>query len=169
MDARFILLARGLARFDRPAICALSLVTLLGCVGKNFGSGAAHAPRPAIQYPADTIVFGPAPPSMPKGVEMVVLEGDPKADGMFTVRLKAPAGFELKPHTHPTDERVTVLAGTVAVGFGSATDRSTAKSFPAGSFYINPAKVAHFVFSEEGATLQITGEGPWRVDLLPSP
>lgn len=169
MKARLALLARGPARFDWRAIGALSLVMLLGCVGKNFGAGAGHAPRPAIQHPADSIVYRTAPANMPKGVEMVVLEGDPKTEGMFTVRLRAPAGFELKPHTHPSDERVTVLDGTVAVGFGSATDRGNAKRFPAGSFYVNPAHVAHFVFSEDGATLQITGEGPWRVDLLPAP
>lgn len=144
----------------------LSLM-LAGCVGKTFGSGAAHAPKPAIQQPANAIVFRPGPPTMPKGVEMVVLEGDPKAEGMFTIRLKAPAGFSLAPHTHPSDERVTVLDGTVSVGFGNAEDRSSAKAFPAGSFYINPANVAHYVFSDEGATLQITGEGPWRVDFLP--
>jgi anti-sigma factor ChrR (cupin superfamily) len=145
------------------------LLALSGCVGKTFGAGAAHAPRPAIQQPADTIVFRPGPPSMPKGVEMAILEGDPKAEGMFTIRLKAPAGFALAPHTHPSDERVTVLAGSVSVGFGSATDRSTAKAFTSGSFYVNPANVAHYVFSDEGATLQITGEGPWRVDFLPMP
>jgi len=105
---------------------------------------------------------------MPKGVEMVVLEGDPKAEGMFTVRLKAPAGFSLPPHTHPTDERVTVLEGSVSVGFGAAADHGAAQNFPAGSFYVNPPDVAHYVFSDEGCTLQITAQGPWRVDVLPS-
>jgi hypothetical protein len=152
--------------WSKHALSAL-LLCLVGCVGKNFGSSSAHAPRPAIQHATSEIVFRPGPPNMPKGVELVVLEGDPKAEGMFTIRLKAPAGFALAPHTHPADERVTVLAGTVSVGFGNATDRAAAKSFGAGSFYLNPANVAHFVFSDEGATLQITGEGPWRVDFLP--
>jgi mannose-6-phosphate isomerase-like protein (cupin superfamily) len=152
----------------KRALCVLSL-GLVGCVGKNFGAGSAHAPRPAIQHTANEIVFRPGPPNMPKGVEMVVLEGDPKAEGTFTIRLKAPASFSLAPHTHPADERVTVLEGTVSVGFGSATDRTTAKTFGAGSFYLNPANVAHYVFSDEGATLQITGEGPWRVDFLQMP
>lgn len=143
-----------------------ALVLLVGCVGKNFDSGAGHAPRPAIQHPVGEIVFRPAPANMPKGVEMVVLEGDPKAESMFTIRLKAPAGFALAPHTHPADERVTVLEGSVSVGFGPAADHSAAKSFPAGSFYVNPADVAHYVFSPEGCTLQITGQGPWRVDYL---
>ena len=148
------------------ALLSLTL-GLTGCVGKNYAAGSGHAPKPAIQHPAAAIVFRPGPPSMPKGVQMVVLEGDPKLEGLFTLRLKAPAGFALAPHTHPTDERVTVLEGSVSVGFGQATDRAAAKSFGPGSFYVNPANVAHFVFSEEGATLQITGEGPWQVDFLP--
>lgn len=150
----------------------LVLPCVLGCVGKNFGSSAggdAHALKPAIQHEAQSIFFRPAPPSMPKGMEVVVLEGDPKAEGMFTLRLKLPSGFSLPPHTHPVDERVTVLEGTVSVGFGSATDRSSAKHFPAGSFCVNPASVPHFMFSEAGAIVQVTGEGPWRVDLLPMP
>ena len=114
-------------------------------------------------------MFQPGPPNMPKGVELAVLEGDPKAEGMFTLRLKAPAGFVLLPHTHPADERVTVLAGSISVGFGVLSERATAKSFGPGSFYVNPAGVAHYVFSDEGAVVQITGQGPWRVDPLPTP
>jgi quercetin dioxygenase-like cupin family protein len=142
------------------------LAATIGCAAGGSGTASSPRAKTAIQHPFDTIVFQPAPPSMPKGVEMVVLEGDPKADGMFTIRLKAPTGFALPPHTHPSDERVTVLAGSVSVGFGSATDRSAAKLFAAGSFYVNPANVAHYVFSDEGATLQITGAGPWRVDAV---
>jgi quercetin dioxygenase-like cupin family protein len=157
------------SRTSIKRVMCTRLVCLAGCVGKNFGAGSAHAPQPAVQHPSNEIVFRPGPPNMPKGVEMVVLEGDPKREGMFTIRLKAPAGFALAPHTHPADERVTVLDGAVSVGFGNATDRNAAKSFAAGSFYINPANVAHYVFSDEGVTLQITGEGPWRVDFLPAP
>lgn len=103
---------------------------------------------------------------MPAGVEMAVLEGDPKASGMFTLRLKAPPGFLLPPHTHPVDERVTVISGTISVGFGSSVQRDQAKHFSAGSFYVNPPGVAHYVFSDQGAVVQITGMGPWRVQPL---
>jgi quercetin dioxygenase-like cupin family protein len=148
----------------------IMLLCLSGCVGKNPGAGAvAQAPRPAIQHEAQSIVFRPGPPNMPKGVEMAVLEGDPKAEGMFTLRLRAPAGFTLAPHIHPADERVTVLEGTISVSLGAGTDRAGAKSFGAGSFYINPANVAHSIFSDEGAVVQITGQGPWRVEFLPMP
>jgi quercetin dioxygenase-like cupin family protein len=145
----------------------LLLLLFPACVGSNYNSS--HGPRPAIARDASSIVFSAAPPNMPKGVQMAVLEGDPRQEGMFTLRLKVPAGFALPPHTHPTDERVTVLDGSVSVGFGAARDPDNARSFGPGSFYVNPPGIPHYVFSEQGATLQITGEGPWRVDLVPPP
>jgi quercetin dioxygenase-like cupin family protein len=117
-----------------------------------------------LQHEAASIVYRPAPPNMPAGVEMAVLEGDPRAEGMFTLRLKAPPGFVLPPHTHPVDERVTVLSGSIAVGFGTSVQREQAKRFGAGSFYVNPPDQAHYVFSDEGVVLQITAMGPWRVE-----
>jgi len=141
---------------------------IAGCVGSNFSHGASHAPRPAIQHESSSIVFGAAPPNMPKGVQMVVLEGDPKKEGLFTLRLRTPPGFSLPRHTHPVDERVTVLEGSVSVGFGKVRGDSGERTFGPGSFYVNPQGVPHYVFSEQGAVLQITGEGPWRVDLVAS-
>lgn len=118
----------------------------------------------AIQQEAAAIVFAPAPPNLPAGVELAVLEGDPKREGMFTLRLKAPPGFLLPPHTHPVHERVTVISGSISVGFGETLQRDKARLFSAGSFYVNPPGLAHFVFSDAGAVVQITGMGPWRVD-----
>ncbi|HEX6242551.1 MAG TPA: cupin domain-containing protein [Polyangiales bacterium] len=122
----------------------------------------------AIQQQVSSIVFRPAPAGMPPGVELAVLEGDPKADGIFTLRLKAPPGFLLPPHTHPVDERVTVISGSVSVGFGSTVQKEQARAFPAGSFYVNPPGVPHYVFSDTGAIVQITGTGPWKVEPVTS-
>jgi hypothetical protein len=40
---------------------------------------------------------------------MVVLQGDPAAEGILTVRLKFPNGYIIPAHWHPTDEYVTVI------------------------------------------------------------
>jgi hypothetical protein len=42
--------------------------------------------------------------------------------------------------------------------------RDQARAFSAGSFYVNPPGVPHYVFSDGGAIVQITGAGPWRVE-----
>jgi quercetin dioxygenase-like cupin family protein len=118
----------------------------------------------AVQFDAAKLAFRPAPPGLPKGVELAVLEGDPQQPGIFTLRLKAPPGFLLPPHTHPVDERVTVLSGSISVGFGTKLSRSSARKFTAGAFYVNPPGVPHYVFSDEGAIVQITGLGPWKVE-----
>jgi len=41
-------------------------------------------------FAASEIVWGPGPLSLQKGAAMVVLEGDPAKEGVFTMRLKMP-------------------------------------------------------------------------------
>lgn len=110
-------------------------------------------------------VWKDAPPSMPKGTKIAVLEGDTKQPGMFTVRLKVPAGSVIAPHTHPRPERVTVLSGRIRVGFGTKVDAS-GTTFPAGGFYVNPPADPHFLVVEEESVLQLTCEGPWVLEYV---
>jgi len=107
-----------------------------------------------------------APPSLPKGTKVAVLEGDPKGAGMFTMRLKVPAGSRVEPHTHPRAERVTILSGEVQVGFGDTFDRHGMHSFYASDFYVNPPESHHYVYFPRNSVIQITGEGPWELHLL---
>lgn len=122
-------------------------------------------PRGPVQVARGTEVWTEAPPSVPPGAKMAVLEGNPRAPGIFTIRMKVPAGYRLPVHTHPADERVTVISGSVHVGFGDAFDPAspTVRTFPAGSFYVNPPAVRHYLWFDEQAVLQITGFGPWEV------
>lgn len=153
----------------RAARAACVVVTLLAACHGSAPAHTAAAPRAPIQLAPGDVSFRPAPPNMPAGVQLAVLEGDPKQSGLFSVRMKLPAGFVLAPHTHPEHERVTVLEGAVAVGFGQTVERASLRGFEAGSYYLNPAGVAHYVLSDQGATLQITGMGPWQVDFLATP
>ena len=107
-----------------------------------------------VQVTAPT--WSDAPPSMPKGTKIAVLEGSPQQPGMFTIRLKVPAGAKIAAHTHPRPERVTVLSGKVTVHIEG---KSTA--FEAGGFYVNPPDVPHSLEFREETVLQLTCEGPW--------
>ncbi|HEY0156406.1 MAG TPA: cupin domain-containing protein [Thermoanaerobaculia bacterium] len=107
-------------------------------------------------------VWSDAPPSMPKGTKIAVLEGSPAKAGLFTIRLRVPAGSVIAPHTHPRQERVTVLSGRVRVGFSSKVD-GEGTTFTAGGFYVNPPGVPHFLAIEEESVLQLTCEGPWEL------
>lgn len=112
---------------------------------------------------ADEVKWTPGPPSLPRGAQSAVLEGDPTKPGLFTMRIQLPANYVIPPHTHPESERVTVLSGSVSVGFGERVDRERSSYFRAGCYYVNSAGAAHFVWTKEGATLQITGLGPWQL------
>ena len=127
----------------------------------------AENPPGTIQWAAAELRWQPGPANLPKGVETVVLEGDPRKAGLFTLRLRAPAGTRLAPHTHPLPERVTVLEGAIGVGFGRHFDQTQLKVFNAGDYYVNPPLSAHFVSFARDSVLQVTGEGPWGLDLLP--
>lgn len=83
------------------------------------------------------------------------------------MRVKFPPYYNLPAHTHPKDERVTVLEGAVYIGFGNSIDTSNARKFSIGSYYLNPVNEAHYVFTgEEGVTFQVTGMGPWGLEYI---
>ena len=94
------------------------------------------------------------------GMEQVNLVGDPSKPGPYTLRLKFPAGYKLAPHTHPDYREVTILSGTWYTGYGEKFDAAALKELPAGSFYTEPANVAHFVEVREPVMIQVRGTGP---------
>jgi len=94
------------------------------------------------------------------GLEQVNLIGDPNKPGPYTLRLKFPAGFKIGPHTHPDSREVTILSGTWYTGYGETADPAGLKALPAGSFYTEPANVAHYVEVREPTIIQVSGTGP---------
>jgi hypothetical protein len=94
------------------------------------------------------------------GMEQINLVGDPAKLGPYTLRLKFPAGYKLAPHTHPDSREVTILSGTWYTGYGEKFDPAALKALPAGSFYTEPANVAHFVEVREPVMIQVSGTGP---------
>jgi len=105
------------------------------------------------------------PPAI-KGSRMTVLEGNPKEAGsIYTLRISIPQPVKIEAHVHPQDERVTVLEGSVLVGFGDVADFSKTTRRKAGDFYVNPAGVNHFVQFDEPTLIQMTGVGPWEMTL----
>src|SRR6202140_4297510 len=109
-------------------------------------------------FAPDQVKFGPAPPFLPPGAQLAVLEGDPMASsGDFTIRLKMPDGYQIAPHTHPRRENVTVLSGTLKVGMGDKFDPGKMTSFGAGSFaYLDPS-MHHYAGVSGETVIQING------------
>jgi quercetin dioxygenase-like cupin family protein len=120
-------------------------------------------PEAPIGLTPEAILWTAGPSTLPPGSKMAMLEGNPKTDGMFTMRVRIPAGSAIPPHWHPRQERVTILSGAVDLGFGSVADARKTKRYAAGSFYVNPPRVMHFLFFPEATEMQLTGVGPWEL------
>ena len=117
---------------------------------------------PAQVNPAN-LKWGPAPPSLPRGAKLAVLSGDPGKDGMFTIRLRFPAGYSVPPHSHPSDELVTVISGQLSLGMGRTMNRRRAATLLQGGYVVAPANMNHYAFTRSGATVQITAHEPFQV------
>lgn len=148
-------------------VIAASVLNVLPASAADQRQNKTQLPEGTIQVMPSEIVWKDAPPTMPPGTQSAVLEGSPKETGIFTLRLKLPPNSRLATHWHPRPERVTVLEGALFVGFGETPNPAIGTRFGPGSFYINPANSHHYVWSEaDGATVQITGEGPWEIKFV---
>ena len=124
-------------------------------------------PKGTIQLKPDEIKWMDAPPPLPTGSKIAILEGSPKLESIFTIRVMLPPYFKIAAHTHPKDERVTVISGSVYIGFGDKIDTTNANKFTEGCYYLNPVDSHHYVFTQSvGCVLQISGTGPWGLNYL---
>ena len=122
-----------------------------------------NAAAPAETAAADDYQYRPAPDSLPPGAQLAVLHGNPAEEGMFIIRLRFPAGYSVPPHSHPSSEYITVISGNVSLGMGDRFDRSAARALGPGGFAIAPATMNHYAFTDQGATVQISSDGPFQV------
>ena len=109
------------------------------------------------------VKWGAPPPVLPAGAKFAVIEGDPASKGLVTVRLKVPAGYKIPPHWHPTDEHVTVLAGSLGIGMGDTLDTGHGQTLKAGGYAVAPASMHHYAWTTTGATIQIHMIGPFAI------
>ena len=118
-------------------------------------------------FTPDQVKWAPAPPFLPPGAQLAVLEGDPMATtGDFTIRLKMPDGYKVPPHTHPRRENVTVISGTLKFGMGDTFDAGKMTSFGAGSFaYLDPS-MHHYAAASGETVVQIHGESPAKFNWI---
>jgi hypothetical protein len=119
-------------------------------------------PKGCVQLTPGDMQWTDTSSVLAKGTKYCVLYGDIKKSAPFAIRIQLPPNLVIKTHYHPNDEVVTVLDGSLSVGFGDRTPSSETKTFTANSFYVNAANVEHFVVvGSEGVTIQINAIGPW--------
>jgi hypothetical protein len=112
---------------------------------------------------AGDVKWGPAPAVFPKGAQLAVLSGDPSQPGLYVVRLKMPANYQIPAHWHPTSEYVTVVSGQFYIGMGDKLDQAKGIELGAGGFGVAPAHMNHFAWAAAETVVQIHGEGPFAL------
>jgi quercetin dioxygenase-like cupin family protein len=139
-------------------------VVALVAVGFGTQGSAQDAKQPGhvLLKPAEA-KWGDPPPALPKGAQFLLVSGDPGKPGPFAIRIKMPAGYKIAPHFHPTDEHVTVLAGTFSMGMGEKFDAAALTDLPAGGYGLMPAQMRHFATAKTAATIQVHGTGPFSL------
>jgi len=143
----------------------LAALGMMGIQAQPANMGQPGATKMTMARP-DALTWAPAPPGLPQGAQAAVLSGDPGKAGRFAIRLKAPEGYRIAPHTHPTDEVVTVISGTFHMGSGQTFTKTAAQAYPAGSFLVMPAGMAHFAWTEGDTVVQIEAQGPFVINYV---
>jgi quercetin dioxygenase-like cupin family protein len=142
----------------------------VAAVGLALGIGALMStPTRAAEYAA---VMAPDikwtdAPSIGPGAKLAVIDGDPKSSGPFVMRLKVPPRTRIGVHTHPADENVTVLSGTLHFAAGDKFDSKAAKAFGPGSYFsIGKGRPMFAYTTDKETVLQLHGNGPWGLTSL---
>jgi quercetin dioxygenase-like cupin family protein len=158
-------------RKSAQIVCLVALLIIAGAL-----IGAAQTTPPAKPQDAaasqhtmltpDQLKWGPAPPSLPAGAQMAVLEGDPTKPGLFSIRAKFPDGYSIAPHWHPTDEHVVVLSGTFMMGLGDKLDAGSMHALPAGGFSRIPRRAHHYARAKGETIIQVYGMGPFVLNYV---
>jgi mannose-6-phosphate isomerase-like protein (cupin superfamily) len=110
--------------------------------------------------------WGPAPPGLPKGARVAILQGDPGKAGLFTLRAQLPNGYKVPPHWHSTDEMVTIISGHIYMAMGDKLDVKHAKLMGPGGFMEMPAKSHHWVKAKGPVTIQVHAMGPFDINYI---
>lgn len=128
------------------------------------GATAMRAEHPShIGQDLRDVKWSPAPPLLPKGAEIAVLDGDPMKAAPYAIRLKFPAHYAIPAHSHPTDEHIVVTSGALVFGMGDALDKSSSANskLAVGGFAVAAANANHFAFTrDEETTIVLYGDGP---------
>ena len=99
--------------------------------------------------------------TQPNGVSVASVSGTEKTNGMYIYRVRFPKGHKIMPHYHSDERVVTVISGSLYVGYGKVFDASKMTKLVAGGLWTEPKETAHFVWAKDGEVeLQVVGLGP---------
>jgi quercetin dioxygenase-like cupin family protein len=134
--------------------------TFLASLGAVLLSGSPATAQTHVMQNLAAAAWGPAPPMLPSGAQIMVLAGNPMQATPYTIRLKFPANYVIPAHSHPSDENVTVVSGQLFMGMGAKVDKTTAQGLTVGGYALMPANANHFAYTTGETTIVLHGLGP---------
>ena len=152
----------------RPLLVTAALLLAAGSAAAQATPAATPGAPQAhviVAMPAN-IQWVAAPPVLPPGAKVALLEGDPSQPGPFTMRIWLPDGYRIPPHVHPGNERVTVVSGTFQVGMGNTFDESRLADLPTGTYAALAPGTAHFARAKGETVVQLNNVGPWALNYV---
>lgn len=133
------------------------LVASLFLAALGLGALVASA-NPTIMMPGE--LKWTAATGSSAGQMIAVMYGDPTKPGPFIIRVKSPDGYKIAPHYHSAVENVTVLQGTLLLGYGDTIDAAKTTAIPAGGFYSIPTGVHHYAIAKGETIVEVSSIGP---------
>ncbi|HMB86653.1 MAG TPA: cupin domain-containing protein [Methylomirabilota bacterium] len=103
----------------------------------------------------------PGPKGLGPGVSMLVVNRHP-----HTLHVRYPAGHTVGPHRHISGEDVTVLSGTLLIGWGEVWDPTKFKAVRAGENVVVPPGVVHFSAVREETVMEVKILGPYSIEYI---
>jgi len=70
------------------------------------------------------------------------------------------------PHWHPTDESITVISGSFAVGMGDSWNDASMTTLKAGEYARMPKLAHHSAMAKGETVIQIHGVGPFAINYV---
>ncbi len=140
----------------------LEVVLLTAGLGVNLAVAQNDAPKPISPEKQQWI----SPPAVP-GLRATWMLGSEKGAGLYLLRVKLARGTHVPLHTHPDERNTTVLSGTLYVGFGESFAEDKMVAVQAGSVYVAPANVPHYLWARDGEVVyQESGVGPTATNIF---
>lgn len=79
------------------------------------------------------------------GADIAILAGDlRRAGSLYAIRIRLRDAFVTPPHWHPQDEHITVLQGTLLLGFGRRFDPRKLRVLRPATHTVVPKRKPHF-------------------------
>src|SRR5690606_33426687 len=83
-------------------------------------------------------------------VRVSFISGGESTNGMYLYRVKFPKGHKIVPHFHSDERIVSIVKGSLYVGYGDTFDEKAMKKLQAGGLWTEPKAKPHYVWAKDG-------------------